>query len=163
GLPLSQTVMQLIVDPNNPTRFYATVPADYARGGFGAQQTTAQGIFVSSDGQGAVWTQINNGLGNVSTAGAIDITAHGGGGTVAYAGASFPNPTQPRGHATVYRSIDGGANWVPLANTPADLNAEFFVNQLFNMVADPVTNDVVYVSGHGGGNNIFRYDPAITN
>ena len=46
-----------------------------------------------------------------------------------------------------------------LGGTPAGFNAGEDFHEKFNMVADPVANNIVYISGQGRA-NIFRYNPA---
>jgi hypothetical protein len=146
GLPAGRSITQLIVDPNNATTFYATVL------GFG--------VYISTDGAGATWTQINgtgaNTLTGAAAASSIEITAqNNGGATTLFAG--IGNTTVV---SNVFSSTDNGQNWTALAAPPAALSASTNFSEQFNIVADPANANVVYLSGQGGGNPIFRYNPA---
>ncbi len=139
GLPAG-VVTQLIGDPNDINSFYLTIPG--------------QGVYASADG-GATWAQRNSGITGIGASDALEVTAHDDGATtVLYAGVASGSTL-----TGVFRSIDNGVSWAPLAMPPTvnlDTGANF--NERFNMVADPTQNDVVYVSGEGG-DAIYRYDP----
>ncbi len=140
GLP-GGSVTQLIADPNDVNSYYLTMPG--------------QGVFGSTDG-GQTWNPLNTSITGLPGSSAVEITAHDdGGSTVLYAGVASGATL-----SGVFRSVDAGMNWTPLATPPTmnfDAGAGF--NEQFNLVADPTQNDVVYISGQRAG-AIYRYDPA---
>ncbi|MCC7083810.1 MAG: hypothetical protein IT427_02255 [Pirellulales bacterium] len=149
GLPVASTT-QLIVDPNNAARFYAAL--------------AGQGIFQGNfdGGTGIItWNAMNNGIvgADITSSANIQIAAHDdGANTVLYVGTADPPPpgTITGALTGVYRSTDNAANWSPLG-TPPGFNAWSVGGSGFNLLADPTNNQVVYLGGLGGGNNLFRY------
>jgi hypothetical protein len=140
GLPPG-SVSSLIVDPNNPSTFFAAVPG--------------QGIFRSTDGAGATWTQVTTGIPAAALTGSstIELTAHGAGGTVLFAGVASGSTLNG-----VFTSTDNGGNWTPLAAGPTGFDAGGGFNEPFSIVADPVASNIVYL-GSELGTGLFRYDP----
>ncbi len=136
-------VTGLIADPNDDMRFYAAVPG------------TSGGVFRSDDG-GVTWAPVNTGITGITASDVIELAVHDAGATtVLYA--ALANGDDVTG---VFRSTDNGANWATLAGVPAAFNAGSAFAEKINLVADPVVDDVVYISGQGDGANILRYDPA---
>ena len=144
GLPTGP-VTDLIVDPNNPSRFFAGVVGD--------------GVFLSDDG-GVNWTPTDNAsLTNAAGSTVIQLSAHpGGGATVLYSMVSGPTPT-------AYISNDGGTNWTALATIPAGFMSGF--NGLYTsraadqLIVDPSNSQIVYIAkGYGGSPAMYRYNPA---
>ena len=132
------SVSSLIVDPNSATTFFAAIPG--------------QGVFISTDGAGAIWTPVNTGLTPAGST-TIELTAHGAGGTVLYVGVASGSTLNG-----VFTSNNNGTNWTPLAAAPLGFDAAGF-NEPFSIVADPVANNVVYL-GSELGTGLFRYNPA---
>jgi len=155
GLPLG-AVTQLIVDPNNASRYFAALPSQGVyRGDFNA----GTGIIT--------WTQVNgtgaNVLGGVGTSANIQIAAHDdGANTTLYVGLANAVSGITATLTGVFRSTDAGANWTALG-APGGFNAFSVGGSGFNLIADgnPANNQVVYVGGlGGGGGNLFRNDGA---
>jgi hypothetical protein len=137
----TDAVTQLIGDPNDVNTFYAGIPGE--------------GVFRSGDG-GETWDPVNTGLTSVAGSSQIEVAAHDdGGSTVLYAGISTGSTLNG-----VWRSTNDGGLWTALAAPPAGFSAGSNFHEKFNMVADPVANDVVYISGQGGSNINWRYNPA---
>ena len=147
GLPGGYgSVTSLIVDPNNGSQFYAAIP------GIGVYR----GL---SDIAGSItWAQADTNITGTAAATDLTLAAHAAGGTVLYAAVGNANNI-----TGVFSSADAGNNWTALAAAPAP-NANFqgagsLYNQKINLAADPLLNNVVYLSGQGS-NNAFRYNPA---
>ena len=135
GLPTGE-VSRLIADPNNSHRFYAGV----------AHQGVFRGEFDPTTGA-INWSPINTNITGIAAATSIQLAAYAGPSTVLYA--------LVRESHEVYRSIDDGASWTPLATAPTD-----FTQGNDAIVADPTDSQVVYIATYGGNNNVYRYDPS---
>jgi hypothetical protein len=154
GLPDGYVVSDLVVDPNDSTHFYATVP------GIGVYESRNDPQL----GPGAVWKPLLT-LNIVAQpflldSREIEMTAHKGPQTELFVGVSVPNPNGPTGFAGkvhLYHTADGGLHWGELATAPDSLNAELFYSQMFSLVADPKLPGVVYASGQGL-DNVYRFD-----
>ena len=150
GLP-GGSVTQLIVDPNNAQRYYAALPG--------------LGVYLGDFNAGVItWTQVNgtgtNVLGAVGTSANIQIAAHDDGlNTVLYVGLANAVSGITATLTGVFRSADAGANWTALG-APTPFNSFDVRGSGFSLVADPVNNQVVYVSGLATTNDIARYRPA---
>ena len=147
GLPAGYgSVTSLVVDPNNPSQFFAAIPGS--------------GIFRGdSNGNGTItWTEEDTNVTGIAGASAITLAAHGPGGTVLYA--AVANGANISG---VFTSSNSGGSWTALATPPAPnhnfAGAGAGYNAKIELVADPVANNIVYMSGVGT-NNIFRYNPS---
>lgn len=154
GLPAGD-VSQLIADPNRSTRFYAGIP----------NKGVYRGDFDSVTGV-ISWNAVNTGIFGISTAGNIQLTAHGSGGrTVLFALLSGPKQG-------AYRSANGGESWDRLAPPPTFLlpppggvyspfQRDITDRTGNTIVADPTNDQVVYIATYGDpiGDTIFRYNP----
>jgi hypothetical protein len=105
-----------------------------------------------------IWAEADTNVTGIAGATDLALAAHASGGTVLYA--SVGNGNNITG---VFSSSNSGNSWTPLATPPAP-NSAFqgagaVYNQKINLTADPVLNNVVYLSGQGS-NNVFRYDPS---
>jgi hypothetical protein len=130
-------VTQLIANPNNAQRFYLAAPN--------------QGVF-RSDNAGASWTSVISGITNIPGSTELEITAHDAGNTtVLYAGVATGMALNG-----VFRSVDDGGTWTPLGIPTRGLRTAP-ENDGLNIVADPVADNIVYISGTQL--NIFRFDP----
>jgi hypothetical protein len=142
GLPFGD-ISQLIVDPNNAQRFYACVP----------DQGVFRGDFDS--GTGLIgWTTVNTGLAGVGTAGNIQIAGRDSGGTTVLF-ALLSGPSQG-----AFRSTTDGDSWTALATPPTLFQRDVTVRAGNTIIVDPTDDDVAYIATYGGGNDIFRYNPA---
>lgn len=155
GLPAGD-VSQLIADPNRSTRFYAGIPN---RGVYRGDFEPANGVIG--------WTPVNSGIFGISTAGNIQLTAHGSGGnTVLFALLSGPKQG-------AYRSANGGDSWARLAPPPtfllpppgsgvyAPFQRDITDRTGNTIIADPTNDQIVYIATYGDpiGDTIFRYNP----
>jgi hypothetical protein len=95
--------------------------------------TTNDGMLKTVDG-GASWTEINNGIPLRAT-----VVAAARGSDVVYAVSRDINISQPE---TVYKSLDGGANWTATAATPITPGNGFFIS----LAIDPRDPDVLYAA-----------------
>lgn len=148
GLPGGYgSVTSLIVDPNNSSQFYAAIPGTGVYRGL-------------SDAAGSItWARADTNITGIAAATDLTLATHAAGGTVLYAAVGNANNI-----TGVFSSADSGNSWTALAAAPAPAPGVFqgagsLYNQKINMAADPVLNNVVYLSGQGSG-NIFRYNPA---
>lgn len=145
GLPNSD-ISQLIVDPNNAQRFYAGLPnVGVYRGDY-------------NGGTGVIsWTNITSNITGAGTAGNIQVAAHNSGGTTdlwaLVSGSSLGafRSTNPGG---------AGVTWTALATPPALFSRDVTVRAGNTIVADPTNDQVAYIATYGGGDDIFRYNPA---
>lgn len=111
---------KIVVSPSDPQTLLA---ATTIAGGFPAlaaakehpQRNGPVGVFQSIDG-GASWTQLLNGLPNLS---ATDVVFDPANGQIAYAGIGHIFGSPDNG---VYKTIDGGASWSRLAGGLATTN-----------------------------------------
>ncbi|MGZ4363246.1 MAG: hypothetical protein ACXVFF_13510, partial [Gaiellaceae bacterium] len=148
GLPTG-AVTSLIVDPNNAAHFFAGVPG--------------QGVYsgVYSSGTGIItWSLTNSGLaaGDFTSSINIQLAAHTGAtNPVLYVG--FGDNAQTL--TGVYRSTNGAGTWISLG-APAT-NAFSPSGSGFNLVVDPVNDQIVYVSGLADANGVMRLDPGTGN
>src|SRR6185369_7080 len=123
GLPDVPSVLALAIDPATPLTIYA--------GTFG------NGLFKSTNG-GAVWTPMNNGMGGSSPTIITKVVIDPTNPSTIYTGHGAGN-----GGGGVNKSIDGGASWTFLTNSPD--------SAVRAMVA---TSSAVYASVVNGG--IFK-------
>ncbi len=155
--PFGGDVYGLVVDPSTPTTLYAS--------------TEGSGVFKSTDG-GMQWRPINEGLGDNLEFGGLAIdpqtpttvyvrgrnrgvfkTVDGGDNwqKLAFDYLSLPviDPLTPTTlysiDGTLLRSLDGGANWSPLANNLPD------DRRLEALAIDPQTPTTLYGFVHGSG------------
>jgi hypothetical protein len=141
GLP-SGSISHVIVDPNDSMRFYAAV----------SNSGVYRGDFDPVD-DSLDWTAVNNGMSGLGTAGNIQLAAHdGGANTVLFSLVSGSS----RG---AFRSTNDGDNWTALATPPMLFERNVIERAANTMEADPVDDEVVYITTYGGGDDIFRYDP----
>ena len=144
GLP-NGDVYQLIADPNNGSRFYASI----------GYQGIFRGDFDSGSGN-INWVAVNDGITGISTAGNIQVAAvDSGANTTLFALLSGTN-------YGAFRSVDNGASWTTLATPPSNFNLNHALTQgSSTMLADPTNDQVVYIAApYNGEPDIFRYDPA---
>jgi hypothetical protein len=140
GLP-AESVTDLVADPGNPNRFYAAVEP------FAFAHTGKEGVYRSDDG-GQTWTQENNGLAGLDTAGRILLAVHSSAaGNAVYAmvndiiGGPFGTLSG------VYRSTDQGGHWTSLGKPPIEIYQNAQGGTHGAIVADPNNPNVVYVAG----------------
>jgi len=138
GTGLESGLYALAIDPKNPNILYAGVgdASSYKPG------TSATGVIKSADG-GRTWANI--GLqGNTVTLLVIDPSDS----AVLYA-ATEGNLTTPRGFRGLYKSGDGGANWVAINDGLEKLiDARSRINAL---VIHRNNRNVLYAASSGGG------------
>jgi hypothetical protein len=142
GLPAGD-ISQLIVDPNNAQRFYAGVP----------NLGVYRGDFDSLTGV-ITWTAVNTGITGIATAGNVQIAGTNSGGTTVLF-ALLSGSSQG-----AFRSTNHGDSWTPLATPPALFQRDVTVRAGNTMVVDPTNDQVAYIATYGGGDDIFRYNPA---
>jgi hypothetical protein len=142
-------VSDLVGDPGNANRFYASVVSGFAN---------EAGVFRSDDA-GATWHDVSSGiagLGFFTTK--IEMAVHNSGtGNAVYVGVInggfFAFDTLQH----VLRSADQGASW-----TAMDVPAVHPAGQgslHFSIVADPTSPNIVYIGGDIGG--LFRGDASL--
>jgi photosystem II stability/assembly factor-like uncharacterized protein len=104
-------VQALMVHPTNPNIVYCTI--------FNGAANATNGLYKTTDG-GANWFAIINGIGTIKNF--LSLAMSPADPNTIYAGSSFDIPTQ-LGPSAIYKSTDGGANWV-LSSTglPTDPN-----------------------------------------
>ncbi len=145
GLPAGD-ISQLVVDPNNAQRFYAGIPS--------------QGVFRGdfNAGTGVItWAAVNTGITNIGNAGNVQVAARNSASTTVLFALLSDNTTSNPG---AFRSTDSGANWAPLADPPALFARDVTVRAGNTIVIDPTNDQVAYIATYGGGDDIFRYNPA---
>jgi len=136
GLP-GLAITDLIADPSDDNRFYATVPR--------------QGVFVSNDG-GLSWASTaNDQIANAGSAIRILLSVHNSpGNNVLYAGVITPSGgSEAVGLETVYRSTNQGQSWTVMT-PPRDEVGELHRAQgqkHGSILADANNPNVVYVGG----------------
>ncbi|MCY2927698.1 MAG: hypothetical protein NT031_20100, partial [Planctomycetota bacterium] len=142
GLPAGE-ISSLIADPNNANRFYAGL----------SNTGIYHGDFDSGTGI-ITWTDIHGTVTGLGTAGNIQLAVHNdGGNTVLFALVSGAG-------LSAWRTPDGATNWTELATPPAMFSRDVTTRAANIMVADPTDNQVVYITTYGGGDDIYRYNPA---
>jgi len=107
-------VQALLVHPTNPNIAYCTI--------FNATANAVNGIYKTTDG-GANWFPIINGIGDIKNF--LSCAMSPTDPNTIYLGSSFLTPAQT-GPSVIYKSTDGGANWVlssnGLPNATTDIN-----------------------------------------
>src|SRR5215813_7924786 len=138
GLPATTNIFSLAVDPSSPSTVYAG---------------TGVGIYKSTNGGGS-WSAVNNGLlvqysdsvGRLASVSAIAIASPS---TTLYATANNgPLSTGPSPVATVFKSIDGGANWTASTTGLTGIS-------LSSVTLDPSDNTKLYVGSSGDNDGFF--------
>jgi photosystem II stability/assembly factor-like uncharacterized protein len=144
-------IAALVFDPGNTQTLYAGGFLSWANGQPGSvDPTLANGVFKSTNG-GASWVHASNGLPRYAGAGSshwsvLALAINPANPQVIYAGLSNLYAGLPQG--TVYKSIDGGANWNPAATGIAGQD----VRALFIDAEDP-SGDTIYAGTGGDGAN----------
>ena len=127
----------VVIDPANPQNVYVTLGYPW-----GDQNN---GIYKSTD-NGATWTRLTNGLpATASDMGRASLTICESNPSVLYMGLSGSFDYNSAALYGVYKTTDGGNNWVQTANSP-----NFYNNQGWydNVIAvDPDDPNVVYSGG----------------
>ena len=107
-------VQALLVHPTNPNIAYCTI--------FNATANAVNGIYKTTDG-GANWFPIINGIGDIKNF--LSCAMSPTDPNTIYLGSSFLTPAQT-GPSVIYKTTDGGANWVlssnGLPNATTDIN-----------------------------------------
>ena len=127
-------LLSLAVDPSAPETVYA---------GSGHAGMLVGTVFKSTNG-GGIWAPANTGLPDVFVrALVIDPQTT----STIYAGTSgaFIGPV----FSGMFKSIDGGMNWTPLATTPAP-------GSVTSVALDPQNPTTVYVGTTGSPDNLFK-------
>jgi photosystem II stability/assembly factor-like uncharacterized protein len=107
-------VQAFLVHPNNPNIAYCTI--------FNALANPTNGLYKTTDG-GANWFPIVNGVGTIKTF--LSLAMSPTDPNTIYAGTSF-DPGTSTGPSAIYKTTDGGANWVlsstGLPTDPTEIN-----------------------------------------
>ncbi|MDB5358544.1 MAG: hypothetical protein JWN24_4997, partial [Phycisphaerales bacterium] len=138
GLPIGSAPSQLIVDPANANQFYVAIPN--------------QGVYRSTNNQGAQWVAVNTGLkdanGNAGIAGSLNVklSIYNGGGTNAvYAGFIYQASPGNLDPGLVFRSTNAGGNWSQIGGSITVNGGNQAGN--FTIIADRNNANAVYVAG----------------
>ncbi|MEO8670161.1 MAG: YCF48-related protein [Tahibacter sp.] len=170
GLPLPQDLgpvgsgnyvysgaVPLVFDPSNSQILYIGTFIGWSPGIVGATDPTLQnGVFKSVNG-GATWVHASNGMPRVAGVGSsnwdvLALAINRANPQILYAAVNYLYTGTPSGH--VYKTTDGGANWVNASTGIAGQD----VRALFVDPNDP-TGDTVYAGTGGDGANpggVFR-------
>ena len=149
--PISSIVVPLIIDPSNSSTLYLGTATSWDTSTYaGAFPSIANGVFKSTDG-GATWIHSSNGLPRVGGAGTshfnvLALAINPANSQVLYAGVTSSDISGATG--SIYKSTDGGANWVE-ANTGI---AGQDIRALFIDVADS-SGETIYAGTGGNGAN----------
>ena len=107
-------IQALMVHPTDPNIAYCTI--------FNATANPTNGLYKTTDG-GANWFPIINGIGAIRTF--LSLAMSPADPNTIYAGTSF-DPTTSTGPSAIYKSTNGGANWVLSSNglptDPTEIN-----------------------------------------
>ncbi|MDI3313452.1 MAG: hypothetical protein QJR12_03945 [Mycobacterium sp.] len=150
GLPANGFVCDLIIANFDPSTLYAAVI------GFrSATQQAQNGVYQSTDGQGAVWTQLSGGLPSGAALGVQDAKGNtadgavriesGSGAGVVYVSMLTVGTDPTKGVTAVqrFRTTNGGTNWSPLAASPGGLEARSWHLLL---AVDPGNDNHIFVN-----------------
>jgi uncharacterized protein (TIGR03437 family) len=150
----NSSITSLAIDPQNPAIIYAGTRYN--------SLTQLGGVYKSADG-GANWSPVNSGLtvvinGVTFIASISDLAIDPSNPNIIYAGSDFNfNSVNNRandirdGLGGVYKSTDGGSNWVPISTglTSASGTQTVFLN-INTLAVDPATPTTLYAGANGG-------------
>ncbi|MEP6880739.1 MAG: hypothetical protein ABI866_02035 [Dokdonella sp.] len=148
---VNRIVVPLVIDPTNPSTLYLGTTTAWDASSFGGVFPTApNGVFKSTNG-GATWVSSSNGLPRFGGAGTsnydvLALAINPANPQILYAGATSFQLTGAVG--SIYKSTDGGANWVEASSGIAGQD----VRALFIDPADS-SGDTVYAGTGGNGAN----------
>jgi hypothetical protein len=140
----------LAIDPLHPQRLYAGTFASFDTSAL-ATPSISSGVFRSDDG-GASWVLRSNGLpfypGSATThQDVLSLAINPLDPDVLWASA-YTVMTAPAGYSHVYKTSDGGANWV-------DSSSGITAGDIRQIVVDPLNPAIVYAAATG-----YRANPA---
>lgn len=148
---LYRIVVPLVIDPANPSTLYLGTTTSWNSESFGGVfPTAANGVFKSTNG-GATWVNSSNGLPRFGGAGTshydvLALAINPANTQILYAGVTSFQYTGAVG--SIYKSIDGGANWFEASTGIAGQD----VRALFIDAADSSGNTVYAGTGGNGAN-----------